>query len=726
MAQWSRANRTLYAKIVYYGPAFGGKTTNLQTLHRITDPRNKEQMLSVKTADDRTLFFDLLPFDLGDILGYQVAMKLYTVPGQVRYDTTRQIVLAGADAIVFVADSTASRKEQNIWSLQNLQMNMRAKGLDPARVPILYQYNKQDLPEAASPDEVASWLGIPVEQGISAVAVTGRGVLDTFMTGSRTMLERLIGMADDRTRRGIDMGELRGQIERAFAPYMSRREDLAGNGALSSSPRPGASAEERLPIVVDDSDLLERAVQTGVNLGEKLSHATARANRLEQEAEAFRRLSESLHSVGASFDRHRIIDAALEATGQVLEASTISLIHEPLSGQPMPVRIWGGDEDPLLRFAAGRDLILRMISASGPCVVDDLSAECPGPEAARHLDGLRAVAAVPVEADGVRVLLAYAPQPDGGFREQDVRFLATVASHLSAGIEKSRLHEALARHRDRLEETVTARTEQLRVAYESLRSLDQMKDRFLSNLSHEMKTPLTAILSSGVVLRDYDSSRKEREELSETIVDCAETMQSLLDDLFRLVNLEAEGSPVTMDDVNPEKVVEHAVELAGNPPVKYRIQRLPPVVAVDSDKLARALANLIDNAVKFSPSDSAVEIEFEPFATAGMADGMRLSVLDRGSGVAEDDHERIFHPFEQGGDPMTAKPPGIGLGLHEARAIARSLGGDLSYRAREGGGSEFSMTLPILPGTRAPELDPVHVQAAADGWPHEDHDGERK
>ena len=157
MAQWSRKDRTLYTKLVYYGPAFGGKTTNLQSLHRITDPRGQHKLLSVKTADDRTLFFDLLPFDLGDILGYQVAMKLYTVPGQVRYDTTRQVVLAGADAVVFVADSTAGREDQNVWSLQNLQMNMRAKRLDPARVPVLFQFNKQDLPdEAAPPEEVAA------------------------------------------------------------------------------------------------------------------------------------------------------------------------------------------------------------------------------------------------------------------------------------------------------------------------------------------------------------------------------------------------------------------------------------------------------------------------------------------------------------------------------------------------------------------------------------------
>jgi GTPase SAR1 family protein len=113
VAQWNITERTLYAKLVYYGPALGGKTTNLQVLHRVTDPDGRQKLVSINTADDRTLFFDLLPFDLGHLLGYKVALKVYTVPGQVRYDATRRAVLAGADGVVFVADSDGSRERDN-------------------------------------------------------------------------------------------------------------------------------------------------------------------------------------------------------------------------------------------------------------------------------------------------------------------------------------------------------------------------------------------------------------------------------------------------------------------------------------------------------------------------------------------------------------------------------------------------------------------------------------
>ncbi|HKQ61709.1 MAG TPA: ADP-ribosylation factor-like protein, partial [Candidatus Polarisedimenticolaceae bacterium] len=180
MALWSRADRTLHAKIVYYGPALGGKTTNLEVLHRITDPQRTTELLSIKTAEDRTLFFDLLPFDFGEILGHQVAIKLYTVPGQVRYEASRRVVLAGVDAVIFVADSSANREEQNRWSLQNLVLNMRANRIEPAAVPLVYQFNKQDLPDAQSPEQVARSLGIPAGRGVPAVAREGRGVLETF------------------------------------------------------------------------------------------------------------------------------------------------------------------------------------------------------------------------------------------------------------------------------------------------------------------------------------------------------------------------------------------------------------------------------------------------------------------------------------------------------------------------------------------------------------------
>jgi len=695
LAQWSHRDRTLYAKLVYYGPAFGGKTTNLESLHRLTDPERKHQLLTLPTVHDRTLFFDLLPFDLGDILGYQVAVKCYTVPGQVRYDTTRQVVLAGADALVFVADSSAERKDQNVWSLQNLRLNMRAKNLDPAKIPVLYQFNKQDLPQAASIQEVSGWLGVPAEQAIGAVAVDGRGVLETFMSACRLMLHKVVAAAGGRTRREIDEVELAAQLEQAFAPHLARHNEM-----LEADHKPKGSQQERLPtpVALDGDDLLRRSVETSVKLGEKLTTETARAVRLEREAEAMRSLSESLRSVGASFDRARIVDAALQAVHQTLNTPVVSLLRESFPGFIECEAVQGLDADPMASTEAAQPLLQRMLAATDSCLLADLTSNGLG-KSEPSCKPYCFAAGAPLSGDGERaVLMAYAPCPDGTFSKDDLRFMATVAGHLATGLEKSRLHRELGNHRDELEATVVSRTAQLSEAYASLRQMELMKDRFLGNLSHEMKTPLAAILSAALVIRDYKSNASERRELVDGIVTSAETLDRQLEDLFRLVNLEKSDRPVELSEGEPEKLIQRAIQLSGHSGVQYTMEELPGPAAYDEELLARALANLIDNAVKFSRPSALLKICVSAERLekdARVLDAMAISVLDRGRGVAEEDRERIFAPFEQGGEPLTSKPRGVGLGLHEARVVARKHGGELEYRPRDGGGSEFRLVVPL-------------------------------
>ena len=190
-------------------------------------------------------------------------MKLYTVPGQVRYETTRQVVLNGADAVVFVADSSTSREEQNRWSLQNLQMNTHTKGLDPKKIPVLFQFNKQDLPDAAPPEAVARWLRIPPERGLAAVATEGTGVLETFMGATSAMLQRLVGLADERTRQQIDAQQLERHLQRAFAPIVARQQ------APGPADGPEAPGRQHEPLVIEGDDLVQNSVRTSVELGER-------------------------------------------------------------------------------------------------------------------------------------------------------------------------------------------------------------------------------------------------------------------------------------------------------------------------------------------------------------------------------------------------------------------------------------------------------------------------
>src|SRR5512136_1409647 len=147
MALFNYANREITAKIVYYGPGVCGKTTSLQYIHELITPAQRGRLLSLATETDRTIFFDLLPLKLGEIRGFKLRFQLYTVPGQVKYNKTRKLVLQGADAIVFVADSLSSKREQNIESFQNLEENLREQGKQVEDLTIVYQYNKRDLPD---------------------------------------------------------------------------------------------------------------------------------------------------------------------------------------------------------------------------------------------------------------------------------------------------------------------------------------------------------------------------------------------------------------------------------------------------------------------------------------------------------------------------------------------------------------------------------------------------
>ncbi len=185
--------REITCKIVYYGPGRSGKTTNLHYIYgRVPDSR-RGRMVSLATQTDRTLFFDFLPIDLGQISGFTTRFQLYTVPGQVYYNATRRLVLQGADGVVFVADSQARQLDENLESLQNLQANLLEHGVDIRTLPLALQYNKQDLPrelilQPIELDDALNFRGVP---SYPADALHGNGVFETLKTITELVLRRL-------------------------------------------------------------------------------------------------------------------------------------------------------------------------------------------------------------------------------------------------------------------------------------------------------------------------------------------------------------------------------------------------------------------------------------------------------------------------------------------------------------------------------------------------------
>lgn len=180
MVQMNLEFKEVAIKVVYYGPALSGKTTNLQTLHKLFDPEHRGRLISLETQKDRTLFFDLLPIQYKTPTNLSVKVKLYTVPGQVIHNATRRAVLAGADAVVFVADSQRSQALSNSMSFKNLKENLKANGIDFDSIPMVIQFNKRDLDNVKPVEEIKrDWESTRYPTLIS-IATQGDGVFETF------------------------------------------------------------------------------------------------------------------------------------------------------------------------------------------------------------------------------------------------------------------------------------------------------------------------------------------------------------------------------------------------------------------------------------------------------------------------------------------------------------------------------------------------------------------
>lgn len=191
MVQINFAQKQVNAKIVYYGPGMSGKTTNLEVVHQRAPTANRGDLTSISTDGDRTLFFDFMPLDLGTVAGMRTCFQIYTVPGQVYYNSTRKLVLQGVDGVVFIADSSGAMVQENLESLKNLEQNLNEYGKSLASLPHVIQYNKRDLPDAMSLEELNRLLNAHNAPCFEAIANTGQGVFPTLKALAARVLETI-------------------------------------------------------------------------------------------------------------------------------------------------------------------------------------------------------------------------------------------------------------------------------------------------------------------------------------------------------------------------------------------------------------------------------------------------------------------------------------------------------------------------------------------------------
>lgn len=185
--------KEIHCKVVYYGPSLGGKTTNIQWVYQKTAEDQKSKLVALNTDIERTLFFDFLPLNVGDIRGFKTRFHLYTVPGQVVYDASRKLILKGLDGVIFVADSQIERMDENLEALRNLEKNLEQQGYDIREIPLIMQYNKRDLPNVASLAELRSALNPYNAPEIEGCASEGKGVFESLKTVSKSIINVLKG-----------------------------------------------------------------------------------------------------------------------------------------------------------------------------------------------------------------------------------------------------------------------------------------------------------------------------------------------------------------------------------------------------------------------------------------------------------------------------------------------------------------------------------------------------
>ena len=185
--------REINFKVVYYGPGLCGKTTNLEWIFKVSKPESKGKMVSLATETERTLFFDFLPLDLGEIRGFKTRFHLYTVPGQVFYDASRKLILRGVDGVCFVADSQEARMDANLESLENLRLNLEEQGFNLDELPYVVQFNKRDMPEVLSMEELSQSLNPTQVPEFEAIAIKGNGVFETLKGLARQVIKKQRG-----------------------------------------------------------------------------------------------------------------------------------------------------------------------------------------------------------------------------------------------------------------------------------------------------------------------------------------------------------------------------------------------------------------------------------------------------------------------------------------------------------------------------------------------------
>ncbi len=346
MVQFDNQSRKIKLKIVYYGPALGGKTSSLEYIHTIIDPDHRTRLYSLNTANDRTLFFDLMTLDLGSIRGYALTAQLFTVPGQVQYNATRKAVLSGVDAVVFVADSQQSQFEANRQSIHNLKENLVANSIDVASVPMVFQFNKQDLKPLTSTQELNGAINAGGAPSFLTTATTGSGVSEAFSMITELAIDGVV----ERLGLGAKtkaLERLKNRVRKTLERFETTRTDATLKLPTPEEPRLEITSELSTEEPLSPQDLMEEAIRANLKMTDLNCDLDATKSRLKTKVRALESVATFSRDISRLTDPREILQSFLASAVENLRAGSGAILLFS-GGSLRKFKTTGMDADPLM------------------------------------------------------------------------------------------------------------------------------------------------------------------------------------------------------------------------------------------------------------------------------------------------------------------------------------------------------------------------------------------
>ena len=657
MVQFNTRANEILLKLVYYGPGLSGKTTNLQALHAMCHEASRGELFSVNTQEDRTLFFDLLPINLGYIYGNAIHLQVYTVPGQVQYDASRRVVLGGADGVVFVADSSEAKMQENVDSLSNLYHNLNANRLNIKQIPFVIQYNKRDLPDAMPVGVMNRRLNFRSVPFFESVAPKGLGVLDTFQAITKETVSTTFRKyhLDKKIQ---DFDEMLALIETNIRNSMRELSVPEETATPEHEPEPEATVLRHDGVSVADlpkdkvaeaQDLLEDALKSNMETARLYTEIKQAKDSLEKKNEEITQLYAQLERVNQdNLKTRRYLEGLIQSVGEAI----ISFSHDGriLTWNAAAERIFGYTRSEIVGhsvqqltppFRAGEWEQIIAVVGKGQLIKD---------------------------------------VPTSRLRKDRTEFPATATyAPIRGGDERVLAFSALIR------DVGDQRALEKRVA--SLESGD-MLCRIMPPMFNELANRLSPILLQKGLLMEEVRDPQVLARFSR-LFQAVDSAQNLLKPLLMVVapsSLRCERAQINTLLQEAARRMEGEAAAAGVT-VDYACSPDVPEIGLDVEQAREALVNLLRSAVHVSSRSSARQVKA---GTRAAGSGVQVIVQDTGAAIDDPETGRIFE--------LASATDASSLGVCVAAGVVRAHGGRISVRSQEGVGNAFLLEFPMIDG----------------------------